>query len=364
MEKKLFGVLPSGEEIFLYTLKSGKATVKIMTRGATIVHFNAFGREIVGGFDSLDDYLRDGSHQGATIGRVANRIGGAEFVMDGKTYRLPKNDGENCLHGGDGFDHKVWTVEEYADDRITLSYLSADGEEGFPSALLSKVTFTLSGAALIIHYEATPEGKTPIALTNHSYFNLNGFGGSIESHTAQIYAERYTEVGEDLIPNGNHPEVKGTAFDFTEPHKIGERVGGGFLGYDHNFVLSPTEEKAFGEYTLGHAARVCGRDLSLDVYTDQPGVQFYIGNFLGGEPDFRGGVKKIFHGAFCLETQTEPDCVSHGVGFYDKGETYTHTTVYEVGKVLPPRRPKRKAKHSEKPQAVNTAAAEQEGENA
>ena len=342
MEKKLFGTLPDGEEIFLYTLRSAKATVKIMTRGATIVHFNAFGREIVGGFDSLGDYLADGSHQGATIGRVANRIGGAQFEMDGKIYRLPKNDGENCLHGGDGFDHKVWTVEEYDDRHITLSYLSKDGEEGFPAALLSKVTFTLDGAALIIRYEATPDGKTPIALTNHSYFNLNGFGGTIESHTATIRAEHYTEVGGDLIPNGNRPSVAGTAFDFRKPHKIGERVGGDFIGYDHNFILSPKEEKTFGAYALGHAARIEGRDLSLDVYTDQPGVQFYIGNFLGGAPDFRSGVKKVFHGAFCLETQTEPDCVNHGIGFYDAGQTYTHTTVYEVGKIEKPKRLGRK----------------------
>lgn len=338
MEKKFYGKLPTGEEVYLYTLKSPKATVKIMTRGATVHTFNAFGKEIVGGFDRLEDYLLDNSHQGAVIGRVANRVGNAQFTMDGVTYHLPKNDGENCLHGGDGFDHKNWTVDAYSDSQITLSYHSADGEEGFPNALDAKVTYLLKDAALLIRYEATPDGKTPICLTNHSYFNLNGFGRTIEKHVAEIYADAYTEVGDDLIPNGNRPAVEGTAFDFNSPHKIGERVGGGFVGYDHNFILSPREPKEFSGYSLPLIAKVTADELSMQVYTDQPGVQFYIGNFLGGEPNFRGGVKKIFHGAFCLETQTEPDCINHGIGFYDKGETYTHTTVYEIAKVRPSRK--------------------------
>lgn len=330
MEKKLYGMLPTGEEVYLYSLKTESALVNIMTRGATIVNFNAFGTDIVGGFDNLETYLVDTSHQGAAIGRVANRVGGAKFEMDGKVYTLPDNDGGNCLHGGDGFDHKVWTVTDYSDTKITLEYVSEDGEEGFPSKLTSKVTYELSGASLFIDYVAIPEGKTPIALTNHAYFNLDGFGGTIEEHEAVIYADRYTEVDDSLIPNGNRPSVEGTPFDFKTPHKIGERCGKDFIGYDHNFILNPEKyETLFGK-KLGLIADVKGKRLGMKVYTDQPGVQFYIGNFLGNGPDFRGNTKQVFHGAFCLETQTEPDCINHGIGFYDKGEVYTHSTVYAV----------------------------------
>jgi aldose 1-epimerase len=223
-------------------------------------------------------------------------------------------------------------VLAYDGKSITLEYNSYDGEEGFPSALNVKVTYVLEGADLYIMYTATPDGKTPIALTNHAYFNLDGFGGTIEDHTAVIYADKYTEVNENLIPNGIRPNVVGTVFDFTTPHTIGERCGKDFLGYDHNFILSPSVfEEKFGK-KLGLAADVKGKKLGMKVYTDQPGVQFYIGNFLGSDPDpaFRGDIKKIRHGAFCLETQTEPNCVNHGEGFYEAGETYFHNTVYKV----------------------------------
>ncbi len=333
MEKKLFGTLPDGREVYLYTLRNGEAELSVMERGATVVAFRPYGHDIIGGFDTLEQYLQDGSHQGATIGRVANRVGGASFTMDGAIYMLPENDGENCLHGGDGFDHRLWKLEDCGENYLTFSYFSADGEEGFPSGLYTKVTFTLVGATLIISYEATPDGKTPIALTNHSYFNLDGFGGDIEEHVATIYADRYTEVDDKLIPNGNRPEVRGTAFDFTEPHRIGERIGGDFIGYDHNFLLSPTDYREFAGVRTGLAASVTNGELVLNVYTDQPGVQFYIGNFMSNiKPLFRGGHKGITHGAFCLETQTEPDCVNHGIGFYDAGEKYTHVCVYEIKK--------------------------------
>ena len=333
MTKELFGKLPSGEEVFKYTFKNDVAELTIMTRGATIVSFKPYGRDIIGGFDTLEDYLADISHQGATIGRVANRISNAEFTMDGAIYMVTANNNGNCLHGGNGFDYKLWSVEEVTDSSITLSYYAADGEEGFPAGLLSRVTFTLDGATLIITYEAIPEGKTPVALTNHSYFNLDGFGGEICDHVARIYAKKYTEVDGKLIPNGNQPSVIGTAFDFTEPHRIGERIGGDFVGYDHNFVLDKEIYKDFLGVNAGLCATVENADMRMNVYTDQPGVQFYIGNFLGDiAPKFRGGVKAITHGAFCLETQTEPNCINHGIGFYDAGERYTHICVYEVEK--------------------------------
>ena len=327
MDKKLFGKI-SDRDIFLYTLKDSDLEMTVMERGCAITSLKYRGTDVIGGFDTLNDYLADTSHQGAVIGRVANRVGGAKFKMDGVTYSLPKNDGENCLHGGDGFDHKIWNVDAVSDNSITFTYTSRDGEEGFPSELSVKVNYTLSDNALHISYEAIPEGKTPIALTNHSYFNLCGFGGTIEDHVAKFYSENYTEVDSALIPNGNRPSVIGTLFDFLTPHRIGERVGADFIGYDHNLILSPKFKRCFLGKELGLAGEISGGDIKMSIFTDQPGIQFYIGNFLGNGPDFKGGVKQVFHGAFCVETQTEPDCINHGDGFYSLGDVYTHNTVY------------------------------------
>jgi len=332
MEKRLFGTLPTGEEVYLYTLRNEKAELTLMNRGAAIHSFRPFGRDIIGGFDTLEGYLNDDSNQGVVVGRVANRIGGASFTLDGKEYKLPKNDGNNCLHGGCGYGFKLWEFVEAGENTIEFRYDSFDGEEGFPSKLRCFVRYTLVDAAVIIEYEAVPYGKTPINLTNHSYFNLDGFGGTIENHYARIYADRYTEVNDELIPNGVRPFVKGTVFDFTEPHKIGERLSADFIGYDHNFILKPESSKDFLDFTLPLACEVWNEDLQLNVYTDQPGVQFYIGNFLGNGPDFHGGVKQVFHGGFCLETQLEPDAPNRSEGIYSDGEIYTHKTVYEVVK--------------------------------
>ena len=334
MNKRLFG--NTGDtEIYLYTLTSDCAVAEVMTRGATLVSFRPFGVDIVGGFDTLEGYLADDSHQGGIIGRVANRVADATFTMDGAVYMLPDNDNGNCLHGGCGFDYRVWTVESAKENSITLSYYSPDGEEGFPSGLAVTVTYTLEGATLMISYRATPDGKTPVALTNHAYFNLDGFGGTVKEQTIQIYADRYTEIDAMLIPNGNRPAVEGTPFDLREPHKIGERFSDNFDGYDHNFMLCPNIFKEFNNYSLGLAAVVESDNLKMSVYTDQPGIQFYTANFLkqmAPEHIFHGGITPIKHGAICLEAQTEPNCINHGIGFYDAGEVYTQTTVYQVEK--------------------------------
>lgn len=333
MTREVFGTTKNGEEIEIVTLKNDVAELRIMTRGATIVSFKPFGVDVVGGYDKFEDYMADrGSYQGATVGRVANRIGDAQFSMDGAIYMVTDNDKGNCLHGGSGFSFKLWKIEELCEDSVTMSYFSPDGEDGFPSAVDVKVKFTLRGAAVIIEYEAIPDGKTPIALTNHSYFNLDGFGGLIDDHRATIFADRYTEVDDKLIPNGNRPYVEGTPYDFRTPKKIGEEFGKSVDGYDHNFIICPKLCKINKEFGLPMIASVTNGKLALNVYTDQPGVQFYTGNFLGGKPNFRGGVKRIKHGAFCLEAQTEPNCINHGIGFYETGEVYRQTTVYEITK--------------------------------
>lgn len=331
MNSKIFGKLSDGREVKLYTITGGTSFASITDYGATITAFRPFGdRDIIGGYDELSMYEMDNSNQGATIGRVANRIEDAEFTMDGAIYMLPANNNGNCLHGGIGFKRKIWDVLEHTENSILLSCFSPDGDDGFPSDLVTKVRFTLIDATLVISYEAIPGGKTPIALTNHSYFNLEGFGGDVKDHLITIFAEKYTEVDERLIPTGSRPSVEGTPFDLRTPKKIGADFCESFGGYDHNFFLSPREYKEFLGEKVGLGAIVKAGGYSMSFYTDQPGVQLYTANFLGGEPDFRGGIKRIPHGAFCLEAQTEPNCVKHGEGFYEAGEVYRQTTVYEL----------------------------------
>ncbi len=332
MDKKSFGTIPSGEEIYIYTLTDGTSKAEIITFGARLLSFAPFGdTDVVGGFDKLEYYLDDTSYQGATVGRVANRIENAAFNIDDKTYHLPKNDNDNCLHGGVGFSFKAWNVLEYEENRIKLSYFSPDGESGFPSDLSVIVTYTLENASIKIDYEAIPDGKTPIALTNHTYFNLDGFGKDISTHKFQIFANRYTGVNSKLIPNGNRPLVDSTQFDLRNPKSIVDKKGE-FFDYDHNMIISPKTFKKFRGISLGLSACVENNDIILNVYTDQPGIQFYTANFLGDGPCFKNNIPQVKHGAFCLEAQTEPNCINSGYAIYDKGEIYTQHTVYEFKK--------------------------------
>ena len=328
MKKEFFGKTQD-KDIFIYTINDGDAEVKLINYGAIISDFKVAGVHSVGGFDNLDDYVKDKSSQGATVGRVANRIADATLVIDGAVHMLSANQYGNCLHGGFvGFNRKVWETVAEGENSVTFGYFSEDGEEGFPGGVYTKVTFTLSGNALIIDYEAIPDKKTAIALTNHAFFNLNGFGETINTHKAIIYANAISAVNETKIPTGEHPLVKGTDFDFTYPREIGEAG----IAYDHNYVLEPLEYREFSGKNLGLAATVYGDELMLNVYTDQPGVQFYTGGYLSSGPNFRGDIKPIKHGAFCLEAQIEPNAVQHGVGIYDVGEVYRQTTVYEIKK--------------------------------
>ncbi len=321
--KKYFGSLPTGEDVHLYEIESGEARLTITDFGAAVVALNVFGRDVAGGFDSLEGYLADNSHQGGTIGRIANRVGGARFTMDGREYFLPDNDNGNCLHGGRGFDRRMWKVLEHSADSITLGYTSPDGEEGFPASVEVKATYTIEGANLFIEYRAVPNGKTPISMTNHTYFNLDGFGGTILDHRIAIHADRYTEVDDSLIPTGRRLYVEGTIFDLHKARRIGDAISEDFVGYDHNFVLEYRDAIA-----LTLAAEVYGKDVYMSVLTDQPCIQFYIGNFLGNGPDFKGGIKQVKHGAFCLETQIEPNSVNRGEGFYEAGREYRHRVIY------------------------------------
>lgn len=330
MEKRLFGTLKNGQEVDCYLLSDGESRCEIITYGAAILSLRPFGDvNVVGSFDTLEDYLQDDSNQGLIIGRVANRIGGAKFPLDGWEYRLNANDNGNCLHSGHGFRHKVWQVASYAENEITLTYTSPDMEDGFPGRLDATVTYRLAQGGLQISYKAIPYTPTPICLTNHAYFNLDGFGGTVKNHLVQIFANRYTEVDDWLIPNGQRPLVEGTPYDYTTLRPLARED---FIGVDHNMILTPTTFKSFGDSSLGLAAVVENNAMTMRVYTDQKGIQFYTGNFLGDGPAFAGGVPQVQHGGFCMETQTEPNCIQRGEGIYRKGEVYTHFTVYEFEK--------------------------------
>lgn len=333
MKQKFFGNLADGSEVTLYTIKGDNVAVEIMSRGATIVRFYAFGTDIVAGFDSLEGFVEDtASYQGAVIGRVGNRVKNAIFTMDGKDYKLYKNNGEHSLHGGHyGFNTKNWNLVSHTENSLTLSYTSPDGEEGYPSTVYTEVVYTVIGDSLMIEYMAKSDGKTPISLTNHSYFNLNGISGTILSHEAEIYADCITEVGSDLIPNGNHPSVVGTPFDFNTRRTIGKFVSESFEGYDHNYVFNPKVSGEFMGIELPLVAKFFGDELEMDVYTNQPCAQLYTGNYLK-DMTFKGGVPAIKHGAFCFETQIEPNSVNNGNGIYDQADTYNHKVVYAIKK--------------------------------
>ena len=339
-----------GEEVTLYTLLNGNGmVVKVMDYGGIIQSLKVPDsdgdiEDVVLGFDSLDKYVEKSPYFGAIVGRYANRIAGGTFTLDGKTYQLPINNepgGMPCsLHGGKkGFDSVVWnstTVEKDDMAGVRLSYLSEDGEQGYPGNLDVTVTYWLTpDNDLRVVYEAETDKATPINVSQHSYFNLAGEGdGKVLDHLLMLNASHYTPVNKGLIPTGEIAPVKGTPFDFTEPHAIGERIDaehkqielGG--GYDHNFVLDHKK----GE--MGLAARVVEPDSGrvMEVYTDQPGVQFYSGNFLDGSLVGKSGQKYVKRGAFCLETQHYPDSPNHPdfpSTILRPGETFETETVFE-----------------------------------
>ena len=339
--KQPYGKAADGAAVELYTLQDGKITVRIMTYGGIIVSLEAPDRkgdaaDVVLGFDSLDGYVTTGNkpYMGAIIGRYANRIAGGTFKLDGKTYQVPKNDGDNALHGGTaGFNKKVWTGKEIKDG-VELTYVSKNGEEGFPGTLTATVRYTLSGNELRIEYSATTDGDTVLNLTNHSYFNLKGQGnGNILDHQMKINATRYTPVNANLIPLGELAPVAGTPFDFLNSSVIGSRIDADNAqlklahGYDQNWVLDDGGQKV----VLAAEAYEPTTGRVLEVLTDQPGIQFYTGNFLDGTVTGKGGKVYGRRDAFCLETQHYPDSPNHPkfpTTELKPGEKFHSVTIY------------------------------------
>ena len=335
MDDCLFGRTEDGTVIEQHTIKSAHLSVDILSYGATLRTLLVDGRDIIGGYDTLDAYLADDDpYQGACIGRVGNRIANGRFEMNGKEYTLSCNNGKHHLHGGvAGFNRRVFTIDEKDSTHISLSRLSPDGEEGYPANLHVRVTYSVTDDCLKIRYDAVADGDTPINLTNHSFFNLDGLGaGTILDHTVMIRADHYTEVNAEAIPTGNRPCVAGTPFDFRTPKRIRDALPPELDGFDHNFIFNDAPKKEVCGLLLPHVATVCGKDLAMEVYTTSPCAQFYTGNFLGGALRFKGGVPKTKQHLFCFETQTEPDGIHHGVPPLRRGERFCSLTVYRFRK--------------------------------
>jgi len=344
LQKKYFDTIINGKEVNLYLLKNDSIQAAFTNYGGRIIGLkvpdkNGKMTDVVVGMNSIKAYAEASEpYFGATIGRVANRIDKGKFEIDGKQYTIPQNNGDNSLHGGEnGFQYVVFDANQINDHTLVLTYKSQDGEEGFPGNLEVKVSYTLTkDRALKIEYKAQTDKVTPVNLTNHAFFNLNGEGsGSVLGHKLQIFANYFTPVNEGLIPTGELRNVKNTPFDFRELHEIGEGIDTKNtqleygVGYDHNYVLSNSNK---GE--MNHAAKVIGdkSGIVMDVYTEEPGLQFYSGNFMQGKNTFKNGSQDEFRTAFALETQhfpntpNQPDFPSINL---EKDEIYHTVSVYK-----------------------------------
>jgi len=337
--KQPFGKMPDGTPIEIFTVSDGKVEARIMTFGAIVVSLKTPDRsgkmeDIVLGFDTGEEYVANShNYYGAVVGRYANRIAHGAFTLGGKQYSLPKNNGDNTLHGGpDGFFNVLWKAKQIANG-VELTYFSKDGEEGFPGNLTATVRYTLENGSLRVEYSATTDKPTVVNLTQHSYFNLAGQGnGDILGHQLTLHASKFTPVDAGLIPTGELKSVTATPFDFLKSMRIGDRIeasdeqiklGG---GYDHNWVLDSSSGK------LAEAAEVyeptSGR--VLKVSTTEPGIQFYSGNFLTGAKG-KGGKPYPKRSALCLETQHYPDSPNHSAfpsTELKPGQKYHSVTVF------------------------------------
>ncbi len=344
MKRRLFGKTPSGEEAQLFMLANEGIEIEITNYGGIIRALKVPDRtgkfdDVVLGYDSFDGYRNDNAHFGGIIGRYANRIAGSRFTLRGKEYRLARNNGENHLHGGiRGFDRVLWGANEISGvqgDTLELTYVSKDGEEGYPGNLSVRVVYSLARKGeLRIDYSATTDKDTVLNLTNHTYFNLRGStGGDILHHELLLNADRFTPINSALIPPGELREVQGTPFDFRKMTVIGERIGGDDeqlrygQGYDHNWVLNG------GKDAIALAARAFEKTTgrTLEVRTAEPGIQFYSGNML--EASIRGKKNEMYapRRGFCLETQHFPDSPnqpSFPSTVLKAGATYESTTIF------------------------------------
>lgn len=342
MIRNTFGVGPggNGEEVYLYTLTNNRdVEISLTNYGGAVTSIKVPDRhgvfgDVVLGYDTLDEYIRNPRYLGALIGRHANRIGRGRFSLNGVEYQLAQNNSANHLHGGNkGFDKRVWTPTETAANSLRLSYFSEDGEENYPGNLTVDVDYSLNDEnELRIEYQAASDKDTIVNLTNHSYFNLAG-SGDILDHELTLYSDSFTPVSEDLIPTGEIWPVENTPMDFRSSHTIGSRLDhlipelSFSRGYDHNFTLRAWDGSLRWVARLREPAS--GR--MLEVFTTQPGMQFYSGNFLDGSLTGKGGVAYQKYAGLCLETQHFPDAPNHPnfpSTVLHAGERYHEVTIY------------------------------------
>ena len=349
ISKREYGQNADGKAVDLYTLTNAAGmTVSVMTHGAALVHIftpdrNGNMADVSLGYDSMDGYKVKSAYFGGTLGQFANRINAGKFILDGKEIQLEVNRPPNHLHGGTrGFDKRLWTVEKTVDGdspSIRLSYVCADGEEGYPGNVSVSVTYTLNADnGLELAYSATTDKKTIINLSNHVYFNLNGNGvGTILDHELQMNADSFVRVGKTLIPTGEIVPVKGTPIDFRTMTRVGDRIETDFDqivnagGIDQTFVIN---RKTEGELVLASIVRAPESGRVLKTYTTEPGAHFYSGNYLDGSIVGKGGKPYNHRSAFCMETQHYPDSPNHP-NFPSvvllPGKTFTSRTVYAFG---------------------------------
>ncbi len=353
VKKESYGTTGNGEAVDLYTLTNANGIeVRAITYGGIIASLkvpdkNGKFDDVVIGHDNLESYLTKSRYFGALVGRYGNRIGNAKFTLDGVEYKLAVNNGPNHLHGGlKGFDKVVWQAESFDNPDgvgIVFTYTSKDGEEGYPGNLNAKVTYTLTALdELILDYHATTDKATPLNLTQHTYFNLAGDGkGDILGHEVMLNADHFTPVDKTMIPTGEIRPITGTPMDFTKPTAIGARIDQedeqlGFAGgYDHNFVINQEEGQGPSLVARVHEPTT-GR--VMEVYSTEPGVQFYSGNFLDGSITGKSGHVYARRTGFCLETQHYPDSPNKPEfpsSILKPGETYESRTIYKFSTRTP-----------------------------
>ncbi len=347
VKKESFGTLPDGTSVDLYTITNAQGMeIRATSYGGIVVSLRVPDKkgnldDIALGFDDLKGYLANTPYFGAIIGRYGNRIAKGKFTLDGKEYTLARNNGPNSIHGGlKGFNQVAWQAEPFqgpAGVGIILSYISKDGEEGYPGNLKTKVTYTLTGKnEWVIDYEAVTDKATPVNLTEHTYFNLAGEGkGDVLGHILQLNASRFTPVDQNLIPTGELRPVKSTPLDFTQPTAIGARIDADYeqlrlgRGYDHNFVI----DRKDSDPVLAARVKEPTSGRVLEVYTTEPGLQLYTGNFLDGTITGKGGHVYKQRFGFCLETQHFPDSPNHPdfpTTILRPGRTYHSRTIYKM----------------------------------
>jgi len=343
--EKPFGELPDGRAVRIYTLKNGHGlTLSLTDLGAAVTSLllpDRKGRaaEVVLGLQRPEDYLDDPHNLGGTIGRVANRISGAEFSLHGRRYLLAANAGSNHLHGGlKRFNKVLWSaepMEERGAQGVRFSYLSPDGEEGYPGNLEVAVTILLTEAdELVFRYLAETDQETPVNLTNHAYWNLAGAGsGPVLGHLLAMPCDRYLPLGDALIPTGEIAPTAGTPLDFSREKRIGADIQAAGGGYDRCLIIAGSAPRDQAGLRLAARVREPASGRTMAVYTDQPGVQLYTGNFLDDLAGAKGAVF-VRQGGLCLETQNFPDAVnrpSFPSPFLKPGERYQTTTVHRFG---------------------------------